>query len=137
MKKIVLPGVLAGILMAIVGMGIGYIFNAIFPSLMAEYSNTAVFRAMEDPLMSLFFIYPFILGIALAWIWDKTKGLFKGSFWERGAMFGLAFFIAGSIPGMIITYSSFQVSLLITSTWTLNGLTNGLITGWICAKMNK
>jgi len=137
MKKIVLPGILAGILMAAVGMLIGYVFNAIFPSLMAEYNNTAIFRAMEDPLMSLFFLYPLILGIALAWLWDKTKGLFKSDNWKRGVHFGLIYFVVASIPGMLITYSSFQVSLLITSTWTLNGLANGLIAGMIFAKMNK
>jgi len=137
MKKIVLPGILAAIVMTVVGMGIGFAYNAIFPSLVDEYANIAIYRAMEDPLMQLFFAYPLILGLILAWIWNKTKGLFKGNMWKKGLIFGLCYFFVATIPGMFITYSSFQVSLLIVSSWTLNGLTNGILSGWIFAKLNK
>lgn len=137
MKKIVIPGLLAAVLMTIVGMGIGMIFNAAVPSLGEEYMNPAIFRAWDEPLMQLFFVYPFILGFALAWVWDKVKGLIKGNMWKRGLVFGLVFFLIGSIPGMFISYSTFQVSFLMVLSWTLNGLTNGVISGWVFAKLNK
>ena len=137
MKKVILPGILAGILMAIIGMAIGYLFNIPFPSLMLEYENINVFRAFDDPLMSLFFLYPLVLGIVLAWVWDKSKSLFKCKYFKRALAFGAVYFLVATIPGMLITYSSFQVSLLIVGTWTLNGLLNGIIAGLVFGKLNK
>lgn len=72
----------------------------------------------------------------LAWAWDKTKGLFKGSAEKRGINFGLVIWLISSIPGMVIIYSSFQVSLLMVFTWTLSGLVNGIIAGLVFVKMN-
>jgi len=137
-KKIILPGIIAAVIMGAVGIGIGVLFSAIFPRLNDEYANTAMFRAMDDPLMILFWFAPLITGIVLAYFWSISKEMIKGkNMWSRGAKFGLAFWLVTTIPGMFITYSSFQVSALITFTWLLNGLTNGLISGWVFAKMNK
>ena len=137
MKKVLLPGLIAGVLMAIAGMIIGQVGNVIWPSLMAEYSNTEMFRAWDDPLMMLFFLYPLILGVSLAWVWDKAKGLFKGNTWDRVWRFAGIYVLVITIPGMLITFSSFQVSLGMTATWTLNGIANAFIAGFIFSKMNK
>lgn len=137
MKKIIVPGVIAGVLMAVIGMLVSYLFHAIWPMLATEYANTALFRAMDDPLMMLFFLYPLLLGLVLAWVWDKTKPLFKGNLWERAVRFAGVYVLVATIPGMLITYSSFQVSLGMTATWTVNGIVNGLIMGLIFAKLNK
>jgi len=138
MKKIVLTGILAGLAILIVAMLLNLLFNLVFPSLQAEYENANLFRPWSDPKMSIFFAYPFVLGIVLAWFWDKTKSLFKQkSFWNRGFSFGLMYWIIASIPGMIITYSSFQLSLLIVLSWTIMGFVEAVCAGLICAAMNK
>lgn len=61
MKKIVWPGIIAGVIMLITGMGLSYLLHAIFPSLIVEYNNTSVFRPWTDPLMSIYFVHPFVL----------------------------------------------------------------------------
>jgi uncharacterized membrane protein YraQ (UPF0718 family) len=38
---------------------------------------------------------------------------------------------------MLITYSSFVVSLLMIISWLVMGLVNGIVAGWIFAKLNK
>ena len=137
MKKILGIGILAGIAMLVVGFLLTLLFGAIFPSTAAEYENLEIFRAMNDPLMSLFYAYPIILGIVLAWIWNRSKGLFKGSPGKRAVNFGIAYWLVASLPGMIITYSSFQLSFLLVFTWLIGGLINGIVAGLIFAKMNK
>ncbi len=137
MKKVILPGILAGVLMLIIGMGVSYLFNFIFPSVAAEYNNIALFRPWSDPLMQIYFAYPFLLGIILAWAWDKSKSLFKGGQGKRAVNFGLAYFLIAGIPGMFITYSSFQLSFLIIFTWLISGLINGIIAGLVFVKMNR
>lgn len=136
MKKIIWPGILVGIATLIAGMVISYLFM-LLPSVAADYSNPAVMRQWQDPLMMLFFLYPFVFGIILAWAWNKSKNLFKGTSWARGTNFGLAIFLISTIPGMFITYTSMPYSFMTVISWTFSGLINSLIAGWILAKMNK
>jgi hypothetical protein len=136
MKKIILPGIVAGIVILILGMAINNLFMLI-PSVNADYNNFNIMRSWQDPLMLLFFIYPFVLGIALAWMWNISKGLFKGSAWKRGTNFGWTYFIIATIPGMLISYISFPISLLTIISWAVSSLISAIAAGWIFAKMNK
>ena len=140
MKKIIISGLIAGIIMLIVGMALNYVFEVIlFPSLAHEYANVnGFFRPWSDPLMSIYFIYPFIFGVILAWTWNKVKSLFVSPvYWKNGVYFGLSIWFISSIPGMIMTYSSFNVSLTMIFSWLISGLINAIIAGLIFAKMNK
>lgn len=138
MKKVFLPGLVAGIAMLIVSMLVNQFVNMFVPSVAAEYVNPALFRPWSDPLMSLFFLHPFVLGFILAWVWNKVKTLFiAGSVWQKGARFGLVVWLVASIPGMLISYSSFPVSLAMISSWLISGLISVVVAGCIFAKMNK
>lgn len=136
MRKIILPGIIAGIVIFLLGMVVSYLFM-LFPSVAADYNNTEIMRQWEDPLMMLFFIYPLLLGIILAWTWNKSKSLFKGTSFQRGGKFGLAIFLIATIPGMFITYTSMPFAFLTIFSWTVGGLINAIAAGWIFAKMNK
>jgi hypothetical protein len=88
--------------------------------------------------MQMFFAYPFVLGIILAFVWDKVKKSVAGkTTTSRGLNFGLIYFMATTIPGMFITYSSFQVSLMLVMSWTLSGFIEAVVAGWVLAKLNK
>ena len=136
-KKIFWSGLLAGVAMFVVGMALWYVFELVFPSLKTEYNNLAIFRPWSDPLMSLFFAQPLILGWILAWVWEKTKGVLSGSTETKVWQFAFGYWLVGSLPGMIMSWSSFQLSWLIVLTWLVSGLVNGLVAGWVFAKMNK
>lgn len=133
MKKVILPGIVAGILMTIVGMGYSTLMAKLLPAIMAEYKNTAIFRPWEDPLMQLFFAYPFVLGLALAYAWDKVKGSLGNN---KVLAFVYGVFLIATIPGLLITYSCFQVSLLMTLNWTASSLINVLVATLVLKKMN-
>ncbi len=135
MKKILVPGILGGVAALILGMGVSYLFM-LSPIVTADYQNANVMRSWQDPLMSLFFLYPFVEGIVLAWAWSKVKGLFKGSWIRRGVNFGLSIFLIATIPGMLVSYSSFPLSFLTILGWTVSGLVNVCVMGVIAAKMN-
>ncbi|MFH1181745.1 MAG: hypothetical protein V1702_02200 [Candidatus Woesearchaeota archaeon] len=135
MKK-VLIGLLAGVVMLIVGFGFNMLFDFVFPVAAAEYQNPAIFRPWSDPLMMLYFIYPFVLGIALSFFWAMAKGMFKGGVWERAAKLAFMYFIIATIPGMLMSYSSFQVSLLLILSWTINGFLSVFAAGVVFAKLD-
>ncbi len=137
MKKIIVSGLLAAIAMLAVGFGVGYGLMAIFPTLTAEYANTALFRPWNDPVMSLYFAHPFLLGFILAWVWSKVKGVIGGAGWAaRGARFGLAYWLV-SVPGMIISYASFPLSLIMVISWSVSILVQALAAGLIYAAVNR
>ena len=136
MKKIILTGLATGIAMQIVNMVLNPIFNALFPWLKDAYMNP-VFRPWEDPIMMLFFLYPIMLGFGLSFVWDKTKQLFNKSACRNGINFGLIYFCVCGIPTFLINFSSFNLPLAMTSTWTIMGLVNGLVAGCVLAKLNK
>ena len=137
MKKIVLPGIIAAIASFIATMLVGYVFQAIFPSIKSEYENTAIFRPWNDPLMNIFWVYPFIFGITLAWVWDKVKGLFTGTLINKALCFGFVYWVICSVPGMIMSLSSFKITIVMTISWTISGFLQAFAAALVFGKMNK
>jgi hypothetical protein len=134
MKKILLPGLVASVAMIIVNMLFGYLVGWLFPSLqasfMAEYEKTNMFRPMNDPLMILFFINPFIYAFPYAWGWNKIKDKFSGSVWCNAFyLTGIVFFIT-TLPGMFITYTCFVISLPMIISWLLSAVVQ-TYAGWL------
>jgi hypothetical protein len=136
MKKVLIPGLIAGLAMLIIGTIVSQLINLAVPSLMSEYQNLGLFRPWEDPLMSLFFLHPFVLGLALAWVWDKTKSLLVGGPMKRATHFALAYLLVAIIPGMLISYSSFPLSLLMVFSWTIGAYLQAFVAGLVFAKVN-
>jgi len=138
MKKIILPGLLVGIAMLAVGFLFNFGFNELFPELAEMYENGAMFRPWEDPLMMLFFLHPFILGLAFAWVWNKTKTLFHAPCIGRRAFkFATVMFFLNILPGMWITFSSFQISLLLVGSWTISSCIQYFAAGLVLVKTNE
>ncbi len=135
-KKIVVSGLLAGVAMLVTSLVLTQVYNFIFPSLAQEYLNSALFRPWSDPLMSYIFIHPFVVGIILAWVWDKTKGLFRERevVW-RCCQFATAYWLV-TIPGMFISYSTFPVSLMMVVSWSLSGFIQAVVAGLVFVKKN-
>lgn len=137
MKKILLPGLVTGLALLVVGMLTNAFLGAVFPALQSEYQTSGLFRPWSDPRMSLIFLNYFIQGVILAWVWSKTKTLFPiNAFWKKGGAFALAYWVVG-LPGMIITYSSFRISSGLVVSWTVMGLIEALCAGFVLSKMNK
>jgi hypothetical protein len=138
MKKIFIPGVVAGVVMLVAAVVVGLLTSLALPSMAKEYENTNLFRSMSDPIMLLYFVYPFLLGVALAWVWDRTKGVIgEGSIWMRGGKFARTFWIVSALPGILMSYSSFPISLALALSWLLSSMVQLLCAGYIYARMNR
>lgn len=135
MKKIILPGLLVGIINLVLGMGVSYVFMLI-PQVSADYYSNLM-RPWQDPLMSLFFVYPFVQGIIFAWAYGKIKNVFPGSATQKGLSFGWFVWILATVPGMLVSYSSFPFSGWTIISWLVSGLFCGLAAGLVLAKINK
>lgn len=134
MRVILIRGLIVGFVNLIVGL----VFNAaagfLIPSLAAEYKS-GLFRPWTDPLMMAFFLYPFIVGIVLAYYWGKLGKIAEGkTVAEKAWNFALFYFVVTTIPGMFITYTSFNVSALMVISWTLMGLIEAYVAGYLLAR---
>ncbi len=135
MKKVVIPGLVAGVLMLAVSLVLGLILSAIFPDAMAEYSNSEIFRQWDDPLMYYFILHPFVMGIILSFIWLKVRGLIEEEGLKKGLVYGFYVWLFFGVPGMLMTISSFQVSTFLVGTWTVSVLAQDLAAGVLFARM--
>jgi len=137
-KKVITPGLAAGVVMLVAGIALSRLYTVIFPALETEYTNAYLFRPWTDPVMSLYFVHPFLVGLLLAWIWDQTKSLFPSSLSPTKKAFRFAsFYWMFSICGMLITYSSFPVSLLMVGSWPISTFIEGLLGSMVIVRLNK
>ncbi|HEY4798803.1 MAG TPA: hypothetical protein VII99_06970 [Bacteroidia bacterium] len=137
MRKIIASGLLSGIIMLAAGMLVGKIFQFAIPSISIEYQNTNLFRPWSDPVMLLMLIHPFLVGIIMAMIWNHTKNIIKGTtLFSKGIRFGLVYWTI-SIPGMLISYSTFPISLALTVSWSAAIMAQSLLSGILFSAMLK
>ncbi|MCB0618658.1 MAG: hypothetical protein KDC43_03190 [Saprospiraceae bacterium] len=134
MKKIVFPGLVAGVVLLIISYAGLYLSIQFFPKLVEEFYNP-IFYPGEDRTL-LYFIHPFVLSFALAWFWERFKEMFKGSFVVRGFELGIVYGVVATLPAMWITFSAINVSLSMVVTWFIYGLAQATLAGLIYAKMN-
>jgi len=131
MKNRYLLAFSVGILLLACSMVFSWILNLVFPLLQSEYTTPA-FRPWNDPVMSLFFVYPVALGMLLTYTWFKTRKSWKNGF-EFGACFGVLF----SVPSFLVNFSSFTFSLLMVLSWTVMGFANIVIAGLALEKLEE
>jgi hypothetical protein len=134
MKKIFLSGLIAGSILFILSYGGLYIAVQFFPNLFVEYNNP-LFNS-DGSRDILFYLHAFIISFALAWFWDRLKGLFKGTLILRGLEFGFVYSMVALLPVMWITFSALDISVTMVLSWFLYGLTQAIIAGLVFAKIN-
>lgn len=134
MKKIITSGLIAGIVLLVLSVLALYLTIWFFPDLAQQYYNPA-FEAGTSRYM-LYYIHPFIIGLALSWFWDRFKGVLTGSFITRGIEFGAIYALIAILPMIWLIFSAMSVSFAMVATWLAFGLLQGLIAGLIFEKTN-
>ena len=130
MNLILKRGLMAGLVNLLVGVGLNMFVQMLLPAIAGEYKNTGIFRSWTDPLMMLFFVYPFIVGVASAYLWEKLGK-------PEPAEFAKLYYIIATIPGMFITYTSFKISLAMVLLWTITGYIEALIAAYVFVRIKK
>ncbi len=134
MNAIIKQGLIIGLADLIVSLVFNFGVNFAIPSLALEYQS-GLFRPWSDPLMMAFFLSPFILGFALAYFWMVFGKHIEGKTpSEKAINFTKFYFLIATIPGMFISLTSFKVSYLMIGSWTLLGLIEAYVAGWLLAK---
>lgn len=134
MKK-TLVALLAGLLMLAAGMLVSAAAGAVSPAIPEAYTNSTLFRPWSDPLMQLYWLVPFITAAILLRLWNFSKSLYRGdTFLRRGLSFAFHYWII-TLPGMLISYSTFPLSVGMVLSWTLSGLAQAAVAGIVFARL--
>lgn len=134
MKKIVIPGLIVGLVLFIISYGGLWIAIRFFPQLFVEYNNPLF--GSDGSRDALFYSHAFIISFALAAFWERFKGLFRGNFLLRGIEFGGIYALVALLPVMWITFSSLDITFVMVASWFVYGLFQALIAGILFARVN-
>jgi len=102
-KNIALAGIIVGAILLVLMVAINMTMNAIVPMDISSYGGM---RAMDDPIILLFFFYPFVVAFAAAIVFDMVKDSLKGSQIQKGLMFSLLLLIIMMFPSLYVMYTS-------------------------------
>ena len=134
MKKIVMAGLAAGVVLLVLSVVGLYVTIWLFPGLAQQYFDPA-FDTQAGRVM-LYYMHPFVISLALSFFWARFKGSLKGSLLTKGIEFGLIYVLIATFPMMWLIYSAMSVSLAIVATWLLLALVQGVVAGMVFEKMN-
>ena len=134
MKKVLISGLLAGVILFIVSYGGLFLTIKFIPEIFVMYNNP-LFES-DGSRDILFYMHAFIISLALSWFWERFKGLFKGPFILRGLEFGLVYALVALLPVMWITFSSLDITAFMVISWFLYGLFQAVVAGIVFARIN-
>ena len=134
MKKIVMAGLAAGVVLLVLSVLGLYATIWLFPGLAQQYFDPA-FDTQAGRVM-LYYVHPFVISLALSFFWTRYKGGLMGSFLSKGIEFGLTYVLIATFPMIWLIYSAMSVSLSMVATWLLLALVQGVVAGMVFEKMN-
>jgi hypothetical protein len=134
MKKIILSGLAAGVVLLIFSILALYATIWLFPTLAAQYYDPA-FDTQAGRYM-LYYAHPFVIALALSWFWSRFKAVLTGGFITKGIEFGVVYALIAIFPVMWLIYSAMSVSFALVATWWVFGLLQGVIAGLVFEKLN-
>jgi hypothetical protein len=119
-KSIVVSGFVAGIVVLVLSMIVSTATQELF-----NYNvlSLAGMRSVNDPVSLLFFLYPFVVALAVAILYDFTKKSFTGTVMRKGIVLGLLGWIVYGIPSAFIVFSSMDYPI----GFTVNSVIGSLI----------
>jgi hypothetical protein len=131
-KNIVIGGISAGTVLFVLLFGLNIIMNLVIPYDITKFNGM---RSMNDPVMMLFFVYPFVLAFAAAYVFDIIHPVLPGSGMKKEVLFSTVMLIIVAIPSNFAMFTSmdwpvtFYIGNLI---WALTGF---FLTGIIFNKI--
>ncbi|MBR9707659.1 MAG: hypothetical protein GOV15_04450 [Candidatus Diapherotrites archaeon] len=126
-KTSVIGGIVYGIIATSMMFLLGFIQNIAGLNLMPFYYGPAF---LPMTAMSSMFAVPFIAGIIYALVYGVIRPAIPGRKLEKGLVYGFIIWAVATIPGMLMTATSFNVPIVLIVDWTFTNLAS-LVTGGV------
>ena len=134
MKKIIVPGIVAGFVLLILSVAGLYATIWLFPGLAMQYFDPAF--DMQSSRVMIYNLHPFVIAMALSFFWGRFKTVLTGSFLTRGIEFGIIYSLVAVFPMMWLIYGAMSVSIEMLATWFILAVLQGVIAGLVFEKLN-
>ena len=134
MKKIIVPGIVAGFVLLILSVAGLYATIWLFPGLAMQYFDPAF--DMQSSRVMIYYLHPFVIAMALSFFWGRFKTVLTGSFLTRGIEFGIIYSLVAVFPMMWLIYGAMSVSIEMLATWFILAVLQGVIAGLVFEKLN-
>jgi hypothetical protein len=133
-KAILVSGLIAGVVVLVLSMVISTVMQAMF-----DYDVMALagMRSVNDPVSILFFLFPFVVGMAMAILYDFTKKSFTGTTTRRGILLGVLGWIVFGVPSAFIVFSSMDYPIGFTVNSVVGSLVYMLGAGIAITRLSK
>lgn len=133
-KTIVVSGIVAGIVVLVLSMIVSTATQVLF-----DYNvlTLAGMRSVNDPVSILFFLHPFVVGLAMAILYDFAKKSFTGTVIRKGIVLGLLGWIVYGIPSAFIVFSSMDYPIGFTVNSVIGSLVYMLGAGITITRLSK
>lgn len=129
MKRTILSGLTAGIILLILSITTIYVLLWQFPDMAMEYFGPAFISQSQRNIF--YFIHPFVIAACLLWLWIRLGHLFKGSAFVKSLKFGAVYMVFATFPYMLLIYSAMDVPLLIILSWLVFGFLEATVAATI------
>ncbi len=129
-KKIILAGILGGLLLSATSMIFSAAAAALWPFNIFDIPGM---RPVTDPVTLLFFLYPFVVAFVSAILYDLLHPVLRGGSIRKGVVFGYLLFILIVIPNQFVIYSSMYYPAGFYLSAILNGIIGYPLFGVLCA----
>jgi phosphoglycerol transferase MdoB-like AlkP superfamily enzyme len=134
MKRLLQAGSLSCIALVVFARLALIFFPLLMPDLTQQHFRPVFESGSHHEL--IFFVYPVIISFVLALFWSMFKVHFSGNVVSRAVQMAAAYAFTAIIPCMIVTYSVLPVTPGIIVAWLPYGLAQGLIAGFIYARVD-
>jgi hypothetical protein len=133
-KAIIVSGLAAGIVVLALSTVISIGTQALL-----DYDVMALagMRSVNDPISILFFLFPFVVGLAMAILYDYTRKSFSGTATRKGIVLGLLGWIVYGIPSAFIVFSSMNYPIGFTVNSVIGSLVYMLGAGITITQLSK
>lgn len=102
-KNILISGIAGGFVLLIVTFVADAIAQVIAPYNLFDLGGM---RTMNDPLMMLYFLYPFIFAIIAAGVWSYIRDIITGTDIEQSLKYAAILFFLVIIPNTWVIYTT-------------------------------
>lgn len=102
-KKFLASGFLAGLVIFIVWMAADLAVQQVW---YYDPMKIAGMRAVDDPLMYLFWIYPWVLGFAMTLLYPHFGESFAGDYMTKGRTYGFLIWLVSGFASAYVIYTS-------------------------------
>ncbi|MEN6610878.1 MAG: hypothetical protein ABFC24_08540 [Methanoregulaceae archaeon] len=108
-KNIVLGGTGGGILLFVLLFGLNSLIGMVVPYDISAFGGM---RAMDDPVMLLFFLYPFVVSFAAAVVFDTVRNALQGTTVTKGLLFGGLLLVIMTVPSLFVMITTMDWPLV-------------------------